>query len=87
MFENFIDVCLKKYKLDPAYYLMSAALAWDGMLKVTGVEMELLTDPDMYLFFEEGIRGGVSSVMKRYSKANNVYMKDYDPKKPDVFIE
>ena len=57
------------------------------MLKVTGVEMELLTDPDMYLFFEEGIRGGVSSAMKRYWKANNVYMKDYDPEKPDVFIE
>ena len=41
----------------------------------------------MYLFFEEGIRGGVSSAMKRYSKANNVYMMDYDPGKPDVFIE
>ena len=56
------------------------------MLKVTGVEIELLTDPDMYLFCEEGIRGGVSSAMKRYSKVNNVYMKD-DLEKPDVFIE
>ena len=55
--------------------------------KVTEVEIELLTDPDMYLFFEEGIRGGVTSAMKRYSKANNVYMKDYDPEKPDKFIE
>ena len=87
VFENFFDVCLEKYKLDPSYYLTSAALAWDGMLKVTGVKMELLTDPDMYLFFEEGIRGGVSSAMKRYSKANNAYMRDYDPKKPDVFIQ
>ena len=51
------------------------------------MEIELLTDPNMYLFFEEGIRGGVSSAMKRYSKANNVYMKEYDPEKPDVFIE
>ena len=52
VFENFINVCLEKYKLDPAHYLTSAALAWDGMLKVTEVEIELLTDPDMYLFFE-----------------------------------
>ena len=87
VFEGFIDVCLEKYKLDPAYHLTSAALAWDGMLKVTRVEIELLTDPDMYLFFGEGIRGGVSSAMKRHWKANNVYMKDYDPEKPDVFIE
>ena len=87
VFEGFTNVCLEKYKLDPAYYLTSAALAWDGMLKVTGVEIELLTDPNMYLFFEEGIRGGVSSAMKRYSKANNVYMKENDPEKPDVFIE
>ena len=42
VFENFINVCLEKYKLDPAYYLTSASLAWDGMLKVTGVEIELL---------------------------------------------
>ena len=48
---------------------------------------ELQTDPDMYLFFEEGIRGGVLSAMKRYSKANNVYMKDYEPEKPDVTTE
>ena len=87
VFENFIGFCLEKYKLDPAHYITSAALAWDGMLKVTGVEIELLTNPDMYLFFEEGIRGGVSSAMKRYSKANNMYMKDYDTEKPDKFIK
>ena len=84
--ENFIDVCLEKYKLGPVHYVTAAALAWDGMLKVTGVEIELLTDPNMYLFFEEGIRGGASSAMKRYLKANNKYMKDYDPEKPSVFI-
>ena len=84
--ENFIGVCLEKYKLDPVHYVTAAALAWDGMLKVTGVEIELLTDSDMYLFFEEGIRGGVSSAMKRYLKGNNKYMKDYDPEKPSVFI-
>ena len=87
VFENFIDVCLEKYELDPTHYITSAALAWDGMLKVTGVEIELLTDPDKYLFFEEGIRSGVSSAMKRYSVANNKYMKNYDPERPDKLIE
>ena len=86
VFENFIGVCLEKYKLDPSHYITSAALAWDAMLKVTEVEIELLTDPDMYLFFEEGIRGGVSSAMKRYSKANNKYMKDYDPEEISKYI-
>ena len=84
--ENFIDVCLEKYKLNPVHYVTAAALSWYGMLKVTGADIELLTDPDMYLFFEEGIRGGVSSAMKRYSKANCKYMKDYDPKEISKYI-
>ena len=85
--ENFIDVCFEKYKLDPVHYVTAASLAYDTMLKVTGVEIELLTDPDMYLFFEESKRGAVSSAMKRYSKANNKYMNDYDPEKPSTYIE
>ena len=84
--ENFIDVCLEKYKLDPVHYVTAASLAMDGMLKVTGVEIELLTDPNMYLFFEGGIRGGVSSAVKRYSKANNKYMKDYDPEEISKYV-
>ena len=87
VFENFIDVCMKKYGLDPSYYVTAAHLANDAMLKVTGVNIELLIDPDMYLFFEESKRGGVPLAMKRYMKANNKFMKDYDPEKPDVFIE
>ena len=87
VFENFIDVCMEKYGLDPSYYLTAAHLAKDAMMKVTDVEIELITDPDMYLFFEESKRGGVSSAMKRYSEANNKYMKNYDPGKPSMFIE
>ena len=59
----------------------------DAMLKMTEVELELLTDVDMYLFFEKGIRGGVSTITKRYGCANNKYMGDqYDPNKPTKFI-
>ena len=87
VFENFIDVYMEKYRLDPSYYVTAAHFANDAMMKVTGVEIELLTDPDMYLFFEESKRGGVSSAMKRYSEANNKYTKNYDPEKPSAFIE
>ena len=56
-------------------------------MKMTKVELEILTDPDMFLFFEKGVRGGVSTITKRYTKANNRYMgKEYDPTKPSIYI-
>ena len=60
VFENFIDICMEEYGLDPSYYVTRSHLANDSMLKVTGAESELLTDPDMRLFFEDSKRGGVS---------------------------
>ena len=87
VFENFIDVSLKKYGFDPSHYITSPSLAFDAMLKMTKVKLELLTDPDMYLFFERGVRGGVSMITKRYAKANNKYMgADYDPTKPSIYL-
>ena len=52
------------------------------MLKMTGVRLEKIADIDMYLFIEKGLKGGISYIAKRYSKANNKYMKNYDLKKP-----
>ena len=52
VFENFRSVCLKAYNLDPCHFYTSPGLAWQACLKMTGVELELLTDPDMYLFIE-----------------------------------
>ena len=87
VFENFIDVCFGKFQLDPAHYITAPSLALDAMLKMTKVELELLTDPDMFLFFEKGVRGGVSTITKRYAKANNKYMgTDHDPTKPSIYI-
>ena len=53
---------------------------------MTGVRLEKIVDIDMYLFLEKGLRRGISYIAKRYAKANNKYMKDYDPKKPSKFI-
>ena len=86
VFENFIDTCLKFYGLDPCHYFSSSGLSWDVMIKMFGVRLEKIFDIDIYLFIEKGLRGGISYIAKRYAKANNKYMKDYDPKKPSKFI-
>ena len=75
VFETFRDLCLKIYGLDPAHYFTAPGLAWDACLKMTGVQLELLSDLDMLLMFERCIRGGISMISNRYGKANNKYMK------------
>ena len=86
VFEKFIDTCLKFYGLDPCHYFRSPGLSWDAMLKMTGVKLENISDIDKYLFIEKGLRGGIFYIVKRYAKANNKYMNDYDSKKPSKFI-
>ena len=56
------------------------------MLKMTDVKLEKISDIDKYLFIEKGLRGGISYIAKRYAKANNKYMNDYDPEKLSTFI-
>ena len=75
VFEKFIDTCLKFYKLDLCHYFSSPGLSWDGMLKMSGVELEKISDINMYLFIEKGLRGGISYIAKRHSKANNKHIK------------
>ena len=86
VFERFIDTCLQFYRVDPCYCFISPGLSWDATLKLTGVKLEKIFDIDMYLFIEKGLRGGIPYIAKIYSKANNKYMKNYDPKKPSNFI-
>ena len=78
--------CLINYKLDPCHYYTAPGLAWDACLKETKQELHLLTDYDM-LMFEKGIRGGITHISKRYAKANNKYMKDFDETKPSTYIQ
>ena len=82
VFEKFIATYLKFYGLDPYHYFSSPGLSWDGMLKMTGVKLEKISDIDKYLFIEKGLRGGISYIAKRYAKANNKYMNEDGPKKP-----
>ncbi|XP_020912011.1 uncharacterized protein LOC110249773 [Exaiptasia diaphana] len=86
VFENFRNVCLENYGLDPTWYYTAPGLAWDAALKITKVKLELLTDYDMLLMIEKGLRGGVSMISNRYGKANNPYMKEYDPDLPTKYI-
>ena len=76
VYEAFRDTCLKHYKLDPAHLHTSQGLAWKACLKCTGIKLELITDPDMLLIFEQGIRGGITQAVHKYASANNKYMGD-----------
>ena len=77
---------MKFYKLDPSHYFSSPGLSWDAILKITGRELELISEIEKHLFIEKGLRGGISYICKRFSKANNKYMKNYHPTKESKFI-
>ena len=86
VFENFRKVCMGRYGLDPAHYYTAPRMSWDALLKKTGVELELLTDLDMHLLIQKGMRGGISMASQRCAKANNPRAADHDPAKPSKFI-
>ena len=85
--ENFRNMCLEIYGLDPVYFVSAPGLAWQACLKKTEVKLELLTDYDMILMIEKGIRGGICQATHRYAKANNKYMKNYDKNIESSYIE
>ena len=87
VFENFRDMCIKVYELDHAHLVLLPGLAWQACLKKTNIELELLTDYDMLLMVEEGIRGGISLSIHRYAKASNKYMKNYNNNEGSSYIQ
>ena len=86
IFQKFIDTCLKCYALHPCHYFSFPGLSWDAMLKMTGVELEKISDIDTYLFIENGLNGGIYYIAKRYANENNKYMKYYDPEKQPKYL-
>ena len=88
IFENFRDVDIQTYNLDPANYITGCSYSMDAALKRHGKKIQLFHEgqSDMYLFVEKAIRGGMSFISHRHSQANNKYMKDYDSTKPSKYI-
>ena len=78
VFENFRNMCINIYKLDPAKLRSIPGLAWQAAFKKIKVKLDLLTDINMLLMLEKGIGGGICYPIYQYTKANNKYMKDYD---------
>ena len=85
--ENFRNMCMKVYELDPAHFLSLPGLVWQACLKKTNVKLELLTDYDMFLMVEKEIRGGICHSIHRYAKANNKYMKNYNKNEESSYIQ
>ena len=78
VFENFRNKSIEIYDLDPAHFSTGPGLAWQACLKKTGVKLELLTDIDVLMMVEKGIKSGICQAIHWYAKANNKYMKNYD---------
>ena len=81
VFENFRKMCIIIYELDPAKFLSTPGLAWQAASKKTEVKLDLLTDINMLLMAEKGIRGGICNGTHQYAKVDNKYMNDYDENK------
>ena len=87
IFENVRSICMKHYGLDPVWYFSAPGLAWDATLKISKVQFELLSDPNMLLMIESGIRGEIATISHHHVKANNEYMRtDFLPAKESKFI-
>ena len=87
VFVKFINTCLEYYRLDLRHYFRYPELSWNAMLKMTDIELELISDIDMYSFVKIGMRGGISYIAKKYSKANNKDIKShYDNNKSSKYI-
>ena len=84
VFENFRNKCTEIYELDPAHFLSTPGLSWQACLKKTGIK---LTDVDMLLLVEKGLRGGIFHAIHSYAKTNNKYMKNYDKNKELSYIQ
>ena len=86
IFENFRNKCIETYELDAAYFLSAPGLTYMARFLKKDAELELLTDPNILLMFEEGIRGEITQSSHRYAEANNKYMQNYDRNKESSYL-
>ena len=85
VFQNLL-ICSDYYGLDPCHYFSTPGLSFDAMLKMTKVKLEHIQNINVHLFIEKGMRGGISNIAKRHSKANNKSMKNYDSSEKSKYI-
>jgi len=81
-FESFRQCMITTHGLDCLYFPTLPSMTLQIALKMTQIELDLITDPDQYLLLENSIRGGLSYVAHRYAKANNPSLPDFDPERP-----
>ena len=89
VFEHFREMAMRDYGLDPLHNYTLPGFSWQCALKMTNANLELVTDPDIFLFFENSIRGGISMISNRYARANNRYLPpavDFDENLPESYI-
>ena len=87
VFQNYRQVIMKNYGLDPIHFYTAPSLSWSAGLKFTNVKLEIPSDVNMHMFFDRGLRGGISMVSHPYARANNEQMKEcYDPQTKQSYI-
>ena len=86
VFKNFKDVCLQHYGLDPADNYIFPGLSWEAALKMTDVELDLLTDINQHLFIKEDFKEGVAMTSHQYAQANAPVIKDFDASERNIYI-
>ena len=87
IFENFRNVSQRDYNLDPCHFYSAPGLSWASMLRMTKVNLQLITEIDDLILWERAVRGGVSQIADRYAVANNPYLETYDSTKPSSYIQ
>ena len=87
VFKNFRKMSLEIYHLDPVKVLSALWLVWQTALKKTELKLHLLTNIDMLLMIEKGIKGRIYHAIYLYAKANNKYMEDYDKNKESWYLK
>ena len=86
VFESFRKTCLEDSRLDPCHYYSAPGLSWDALLRMTKINLDLISDLDQQLFIEKGMRGGISNITHRHAVANNKYMKCYNPEDESSYL-
>ena len=85
VFENFRNTCFEVHELEPARFLTAPRLAWQAAFKKIIVKLDLLTDIDLLIMVEKGIR--YCHTIHRCAKANEKYMKNYDTNEESSYLK